>query len=256
MRADYGQVFQDVRAVDKYEHEVYAPDSYSTVVSARQRRYLRRLVVRAFPDRRPVQHDFACGTGRGVKLLRGLVREAHGYDPAPAMLDRARTCGAPAQWHEVPADGPVPLPSTMDGPAIVTVFRLLLNASDEVRERAVQFAALALPDAGSGLLVLENHGNAGSLRHLRHRRHADDPWYAELSHEQVATLLGRNGFTLVGWHGCTMFPKAAYRSRLLRPLVRRLDDLLCRTGWLTRFATDVLYVARRTTARVRTPEVH
>src|SRR4051794_36761394 len=138
MRADYGQVFQDVRAVDKYEHEVYAPDSYSTAVSARQRRYLRRLVVRAFPDRRPVQHDFACGTGRGVKLLRGLVREAHGYDPAPAMLDRARMCGAPAQWHEIPADGPQPVPSTVDGPAIVTVFRLLLNVSDEVRERAVR----------------------------------------------------------------------------------------------------------------------
>jgi hypothetical protein len=255
MRADYGQVFQDVRAVDKYEHEVYAPDSYFTAVSARQRRQLRRLVLDAFPDRRPVQHDFACGTGRGVKLLRGLVREAHGYDPAPAMLERARTSGVPARWHEIPADGPLPVPSTVDGPAIVTVFRLLLNAADEVRQRALRFAAQALPDAEAGLLVLENHGNASSLRHLRHRRHVGNPWYAELSHDEVAALLGRNGFTLVGWYGCTMFPQAAYRSRVLRPLVRRLDDLLCRLGWLTPYATDVLYVARRTTARVPTPEV-
>ena len=43
-----------------------------------------------------------------------------------------------------------------------------------------------------------------------------------------------------------MFPRAAYRIRRLRPLVRRLDDLLCRAGWLAGFATDVLYVARRT----------
>src|SRR5207248_9311875 len=109
MRTDYGQVFQDTRAVDKYEQVVYAPDSYSSAVNARQRRYLRRLVVRAFPGRPPVQHDFACGTGRGVKLLWGLVREAHGYDPSRAMLDRARACGVPARWHEIAPSGPVPL---------------------------------------------------------------------------------------------------------------------------------------------------
>jgi SAM-dependent methyltransferase len=250
MRADYGQVFRDVAAVDKYERVVYAPDSYASAVNARQRRYLRRLVVRAFPDRRPVQHDFACGTGRGVKLLRGLVREAHGYDPSPAMLDRARASEVPARWHEIAADGPVPDPSTVDGPAIVTVFRLLLNVSDEVRDRAVAFGARVLPDAGAGLLVLENHGNASSLRHLRRRRHADDPWYAELSHDEVAHLLGRHGFTLVGWHGCAVFPKGWYRI----PLVGRLDDLLCRLGWLTRYATDVLYVARRTTSCAASPE--
>src|SRR2546429_238900 len=144
MRTDYGQVFQDTSAVDKYERVVYAPDSHSSAVHARQRRYLRRLVVRAFPDRPPVQHDFACGTGRGVKLLRGLVREAHGYDPS-------------------------------------------------------------------------------------------------------AALLGRHGFTLVAGYGCAVLPQGAYRLRPLRPLVRRLDDLLCRLGWLSRYATDVLYVARRTT---------
>ena len=256
MRTDYAQVFQDSRAVDKYEHEVYAPDSYSSAVNARQRRYLRRLVLHAFPQRRPVQHDFACGTGRGVKLLRGLVRAAHGYDPSPTMLDRARDGGVPAQWHEIPASGPQPVPSTVDTPAIVTVFRLLLNATDEVRDRALRFAALALPDAGSGLLVLQNHGNASSLRHLRHRRHAGNPWYAELSHEQVAELLGRHGFALVGWRGCAVLPRGAYRPRPLRPLVRRVDDALCRLGWLSRYATDVLYFARRTTVSIPSPEEH
>jgi len=128
----------------------------------------------------------------------------------------------------------------------VTAFRLLLNVSDEVRHRAVAFAARVLPDAGAGLLVVENHGNAGSLRHLLARRHHDNPWFAELSHRQVRDLLAAHGFTVVTRYGCTMFPRAAYRIRRLRPLVRRLDDLLCRAGWLAGFATDVLYVARRT----------
>src|SRR2546430_15843778 len=101
MRTDYGQVFQDTSAVDKYERVVYAPDSYSSAVHARQRRYLRRLVVRAFPDRPPVQHDFACGTGRGAKLLRGTVRVVHGDVTAAATLDRARAYGVRAKRREL-----------------------------------------------------------------------------------------------------------------------------------------------------------
>jgi len=245
MHTEYSQVFRDSRAVDRYENVVYAPDSYASAISERQRRWLHRLVNRRF-EVPPVQHDFACGTGRIVRMLTGLVRQAHGYDPSPEMLDRARAAEPGAHWHEIPATGPVPDPSTVDGPALVTAFRLLLNVSDEVRHRAVAFAARVLPDAGAGLLVVENHGNAGSLRHLLARRHHDNPWFAELSHRQVRDLLAAHGFTVVTRYGCTMFPRAAYRIRRLRPLVRRLDDLLCRAGWLAGFATDVLYVARRT----------
>jgi SAM-dependent methyltransferase len=245
MHTEYSQVFRDSRAVEKYERVVHAPDSYASAISQRQRSYLRRIVPRAFPERRPVQHDFACGTGRAVRLLHGLVRAAHGYDPSPEMLDRARDTGLFAQWHEISASGPVPEPATMDGPAIVTVFRLLLNVSDEVRHRALAFAARVLPDADAGLLIVENHGNAASLRHLRAGRHADDPWFAELSHREVADLLAAHGFTVVARHGCAVVPRGAYRRRWLRPAARRLDDLLCRAGWFSRYATDVLYVARR-----------
>jgi SAM-dependent methyltransferase len=251
MHTEYSRVFRDDRAVRKYEQVVYAPDSYSSAVSARQRAYLRRLVARAFPDWRPVQHDFACGTGRAVRLLHGMVRAAHGYDPSPAMLDRARAAGLFAQWHEIAESGPVPEPATVDGPAIVTVLRLLLNVSDEVRHRAIAFAAGVLLDAGAGLLVVENHGNPASLRHLRARRHAGDPWFAELSHAQVAMLLTEYGFTIVARHGFALFPQGAYRRRLLRPVARRLDDLLCRVGWFSRYATDVLYVAQRDEAKVQ-----
>src|SRR3712207_8603476 len=51
-----------------------------------------------------------------------------------------------------------------------TMFRLLLNVDDAVRDRAIAFAAKALPDADAGLLIVENHGSADSLRHLRDRK--------------------------------------------------------------------------------------
>jgi SAM-dependent methyltransferase len=247
MRTDYSQIFTDTRAVDRYERVVYAPDSYSSAISERQRTYLRRLVRHAFPHRRPVQHDFACGTGRAIKLLHGLVREAHGYDTSPAMLERAQGAGLFAKWHRIEETGPVPEPATPGRPVVVTVFRLLLNVPDPVRERAIAFAAKALPAYQVGLLVVENHGNAGSLRHLLRRRHRDDPWFAELSHHEVEALLRRHGFVVVERRGFTLFPRGAYERRWLCPVVRRVDDALCRFGALARFCTDVLYVARRMT---------
>jgi len=245
MRTDYAQIFQAADAVDKYERVVYARDSYSSAVSARQREYLRRLVRDSFGATRPVQHDFACGTGRAIRLLRGLVREAHGYDVSPAMLARARESGTPARLHRIDANGPLPRPVAAPGPAVVTVFRLLLNVSDDVRDRAIAFAASALPRRDSGLLIVENHGNRASLRHLSSRRHADDPWYAELSHRQVAELLARYGFRIVARRGFAVCPPGSYRRSWLRPVARRIDDLAARFGPAAAVATNVVYVARR-----------
>lgn len=243
MRADYAQIFQRVEAVEKYTDMVYAPESYSTHVNARQRAFLRRVVLEVFPDRRPVQHDFACGTGRALWLLSGLVREAHGYDTSTAMLYRARESGIHAELHEVAEDGPVPEPATAEGPALVTVFRLLLNVPEPVRDRAVRFAARTLAAAGHGLLVVENHGNRSSLRHLSARRHAGDPWYSELSHEQVLSLFDEHGLECVAARAFALCPPGAYRRAWLRPFARLVDDVMTRLPWLWRWGTDVLYVA-------------
>jgi len=245
MRTDYAEIFQTDAAVEKYERVVYAPDTYSTAVSARQRAYLRWLVRREFPNRRPVQHDFACGTGRAIRLLHGVVRAAHGYDVSPAMLAKARDTGVYAKLHEIAEDGPVPEPARVEGPALVTVFRLLLNAPPAVRDRAIAFAARALPDASAGLLVVENHGNRTSLRHLRHRRHSGNEWFAELDHEEVSGLLSRHGFEIVERRGFALSPAGAYRRNWLRQLARRVDDVGARLPRLAGVSTDVLYVARR-----------
>jgi predicted TPR repeat methyltransferase len=244
MRADYAEIFQSTDNVDKYTEVVYAPGSYASHVNTRQRAYIRDLVTRTYRDRRPVQHDFACGTGRAIRLLHGLVRAAHGYDPSAEMLAKAKEAGTHATLHVVAASGPLPVPAGVDGPALVTMFRLLLNVPDEVRERALAFAATALPTADAGLLVVENHGNRKSLRHLAARRHAGDPWFSELSHATVLDLFERHGFELVEARAFALCPAGAYRS-FLRPVARLVDDLLVRVPFLWRWGTDVLYVARR-----------
>jgi SAM-dependent methyltransferase len=245
MRRDYTRVFQDAEVAEKYEHVVYAPDSYASAINRRQRVYLRRLVERAFPGRRPVQHDFACGTGRAIRILHGVVYGAHGYDTSAEMLAKAADVGASAHLHQVLATGPVPMPAPSAGPAIVTVFRLLLNSDQEVRDRAIQFAAKVLPHYGSGLLVVENHGNRRSLRHAGHRRHRAEPWFAELSHAEVGALLRRHGFMVVQRRGFTLLSQGWYGRAWMRPIARLIDKVACKIPALSEYAVNVLYVARR-----------
>lgn len=246
MRADYTEIFKDAANVEKYESVTYAPTSYASAVNRRQREYLRGLARRAFPYRRPVQHDFACGTGRAIRTLHGLVRGAHGYDTSAAMLAKASQLGAYAQLHQISADGEPPTPVPTDSPALVTVFRLLLNVDDDVRDRAIAFAAKALPHYDAGLLIVENHGNRRSMRHLRHRRHGRSAWFAELSHEEVAELLDRHGFTIVERRGFALFTQGWYGRGWLRPFASLIDDVASRTGLGSRYAVNVLYIARRT----------
>jgi len=240
LTTEYTKVFQDANAVDKYEHVTYAPDSYASRINERQRAYLRKLVDREF-DTPPVQHDFACGTGRAIRTLHGMVRDAHGYDTSAEMMAKAAEVGSQARWHQVPMDGPVPTPVPAGYPAIVTMFRLLLNVHADVRDRAIAFAALALPEAGSGLLVVENHGNAGSLRHLRARRHSGERWFAELSHDEVEELFDRHGFEIIERRGFSMLTESLENL----PLARAADAALRRLPGTDGFAVNVLYTARR-----------
>jgi predicted TPR repeat methyltransferase len=241
LTTDYTKVFQDTGAVEKYENITYAPDSYASQINERQREYLRDLVKREFGPRAPVQHDFACGTGRAIRTLHGMVREAHGYDTSAEMMAKAAEVGSHANWHQVPMDGPVPNPVPAGFPAIVTMFRLLLNVNDGVRDRALAFAAKALPTAGSGLLVVENHGNAGSVRHLRARRHSGERWFAELSHEQVQRLMARHGFEVVERRGFSMITPSLHD----RALARAADAAVRKLPGSDAYAVNVLYTARR-----------
>ena len=158
---------------------------------------------------------------------------------APAA--KAAEVGSGASWHQVSADGPVPCPAPAGHPAIVTMFRLLLNVDEAVRDRAMAFAAKTLPTTDSGVLVVENHGNAGSLRHVRARRHRGERWFAELSHEQVETLLDRHGFEVTGRRGFSMLTPSLHDHGI----ARAVDAALRRLPGGDTYAVNILYTARR-----------
>jgi predicted TPR repeat methyltransferase len=229
--------------VDKYERSTYAPGTYDSLVSQRQRGYLRKMIPAWFAQP-PVQHDFACGTGRAITMLDGLVSDAHGYDTSSAMLNRATSNQVNAQLHLLdPADPPSPHPDS-GNPCVVTMFRFLLNVDSTARQHALAFAAQALPQPDSGVLVVENHGPRHSLRGLGRWRHRDHGWFAELSHRQVTDLLAQHGFTIVARKGFGVMPPGSYRRRATRPLAHLADRTLGPLP-IAPFATNVLYVAKR-----------
>jgi predicted TPR repeat methyltransferase len=243
MKDDYADVFRSGDNVDKYDNVVYAADSHWSAVNRRERAFVRELVVRSFSTK-PVQHDFACGTGRAMQQLSGLVREAHGYDTSEAMLAKAADAVPGAHLHVVDETGPVPAPATSEGPAIVTMFRLLLNVPAEVRDRAIAFAAGALPDRDAGLLVVENHGSRDSLRHLRARRQRGNRWFNELSHAEVRALFDRHGFEIIEQRAFSVVPQGAYKGPL-RKVVEPVDGVAVKVPSAGKVGTTVLYVAKR-----------
>ncbi|WP_026929538.1 class I SAM-dependent methyltransferase [Glycomyces tenuis] len=242
MAADYTEVFQDPSAVEKYAERTYAPGTFSSIVSARQAGWLRGFVPSAF-GMPPVHHDFACGTGRVARMLSGLVEVSHGYDTSEAMLAKGRELGTPGHSHLVGPGGACP--EVVPGrPAMVTAFRFVLNVDAGLRDQLMEFASAALPDADAGLLLVENHGNTASLRHLRKAfgRVDSSTWFQELSHEEMRALLDRHGYELVGVQGFTLFTQGCYR----RPWAwasKAADAVLASP--LSKRCTDVVYVARR-----------
>lgn len=242
MAVDYTEVFRDPSAVEKYAERTYAPGTFSSIVSARQTGWLRGFIPTAFSVP-PVHHDFACGTGRVARMLSGLVEVSHGYDTSEAMLDKGRELGTPGHAHLVGPAGA--RPEVAPGlPAVVTAFRFVLNVDDILRDQLMEFASAALPDSEAGLLLVENHGNAASLRHLRRTFGRVDAsmWFQELSHERMRALLDRHGYELVGVQGFTLFTQGCYR----RPwawAAKGVDAALASP--MSKRCTDVVYIARR-----------
>ncbi|THV42907.1 class I SAM-dependent methyltransferase [Glycomyces buryatensis] len=242
MASNYTEVFQDPTAVEKYAERTYAPGTFSSIVSGRQTGWLRGFVPSAFQTP-PVHHDFACGTGRVSRMLAGLVAASHGYDTSEAMLAKGRELGTPGHAHLV---GPgSAIPQTVPGrPALVTAFRFVLNVDAGLRDQLMDFASMALPDADAGFLLVENHGNASSLRHLRKTfgRLDTSTWFQELSHQEMTDLFDRHGYELAGMQGFTLFTQGCYRKPWTGA-AKAVDGALASP--FSKWATDVVYIARR-----------
>lgn len=247
--ADYRGHFQRPDAVAAYL-SIYAGQANADEQAwAWQRRHLLATVHRAFGTdlhgRRVL--DYACGAGRVLAELAARGADAHGWDSSAVMLTECRRAVPAAQLRQVDLSAPGtadhrPEAGRFD---VITAFRLLLNLEPD--RRAVVLRGLAGRLTAGGLLIVDNHGNRRSLRHLalRGRRRRPAGFANELSDSTLRDLFAMAGLRVLDRAGFGWLPGVLHRSRVVGPLARRVDGFLLARTRTPVLAIRVVYVAAR-----------
>ena len=243
----YAERFQQSAAVDAYEVGEYASDSYSSCSWRWQRPVLER-VLREFRGAQagPVRLlDFACGTGRVLAALEPLVDMADGVDISENMVAVAR--GKCPRSRLLVGDV-LAEPELLRPPYdVISCFRFLLNVEPELRGRVLRKLREVLRAPG-GLLLVNIHGNACSLRHpaiawRRSRNRDDETMLNEMSPGAARQLLAESGFKIVRQFGFGMLPPTLYRTPL-RAFAAAVDGALSGEHFWNECAIDLLFVCQ------------
>jgi SAM-dependent methyltransferase len=194
----------------------------------------------AHPDGRYM--DFACGTGRILEVGASYFQDSTGIDVSEAMSDlaRAKVPSARIVRADVLAE-PVDV-GTFD---VITLFRFLLRAGD-LRDEVLHWLRGVIRD--DGLLIVNNHRNAHSLRGILYRIgeriHPDGFGNELLTDRQVEAMIRRCGFEVVEEYGFGSVP--SFRGHLLVPrrVLTILEPRLAGSGRSAQFAKNRIYVCR------------
>lgn len=240
---DYAARFRRPEDVDRYV-SCYESSTRDRFTWELQQPFLARVVDDLRRERGQVRLlDFACGTGRILSFLEERVDEADGLDLSAEMASRARQACTRAAVHvgHLGAGGsPAAIQRDYD---LATAFRFFLNVEDEVRKQVLGRLHELLA-VRSGLLLLNNHGNVMSARHLAIRANRNPAVMRnELGDAELRGLLSQAGFQVRAVHGFGVLPDVAHRTRW-RPAAQRLERALAERQWLKPVTIDRVYVAQ------------
>jgi len=251
----YSSRFQSSSDVAAYESEEYSATSYSSCMWRLQQPVLAAALARYAAQRQGQDVrllDFACGSGRILSFIEGLVAHATGVDISAGMAEVARQ---KCKKAEVRVGDILQQQELLQGPYdVITSFRFLLNVESDLRHKALRRLreVIRTPD---GLLVVNVHGNSGSLRHpaiwwKRRRQNSTTPaagtpalMLNEMSLAETRTLLADCGFEVVETFGFGVLPPTLYRTPL-RGLALAVDRFFAARRWLTRWSVDLMFVCR------------
>ena len=223
-------------------HRLFQDNPYARLLWTLEQRVLDRIVA-TLPRAGKLRHlDFACGTGRIIGKLKPYAAESLGVDVAHSMLQVARR-NVPDATFMCADITSTPLLETQRFD-LITTFRFFLNAEPHLRLAAVRKLATLL--APGGVLVFNNHRQAGSLTHrllLGLRPGRRDLHY--MAHAEVLDLLRGSGLRLVSLRHLGVVPATEQRVILPLGLMLPLERLASAVPFLRRFANDVIYVCVR-----------
>lgn len=188
--------------------------------------------------------DFACGTGRILKVGHKAFGHAEGIDISESMLSYAKQRVPQALFHCLDVTHDNSFAKEIGKFDCVTMFRFLRNAEPELRIAVLQWLAEHMNEGG--ILIVNNHGNTSSILGFVQRLAFWLPDDARnlLSRQQTFDLLNDAGFSVESWDGYRILPSIYGRPVLGRRL-QAWAERLCRKLGLARFGGELVVVARR-----------
>jgi SAM-dependent methyltransferase len=202
--------------------------------------WLLKFLRRVYPDRIPHYLDFACGTGRITELVAPLARESIGVDVSASMLETARAKCEETRFIEADLTRAEVTLGQFD---VVTSFRFLGNAQDQLRRDALSVMARLLRPGGH--LIINNHRNPKSISALLHRA-TGGVHGMDLTYGSLRRLLCERGLRVVEARPIGFW---LLRSRMqLKDEIRESGERLERafaSRLLVPFAPDMFIVARK-----------
>jgi SAM-dependent methyltransferase len=242
MSTTYGTKYATAAAAAAYD-EVICQHEEDPVWAAEQG-LLTMLIRRHLPHPQSARTiDFACGSGRILKVLQPIVGDLTGVDISAAMLERAaaRMPGVKLVQADILCT-PESLPSDVD---LVTAFRFLLLAEPPLRENCLRVLANRLR-AERGIIVVNSHGNPWSFRlgaRVRDAILARNTSLPHFSMRDMKLLAAKCGLRLVEATGCGFIPRSVQR-RLPATWCARLERAMSGMPLLWRFGTNLMFVLR------------
>jgi ubiquinone/menaquinone biosynthesis C-methylase UbiE len=214
----------------------FGRDPWRAYLWRREQQVLEKVLHDHFPAMPAAHLDFACGTGRILRFLRGRTGGSVGMDLSAEML-KVAAAKAPGV-RLIQADITRCDVLGQERFDLITAFRFLANAQEDLRVEALHRLAAHLQPRGR--FVLNNHKNDSSLLYRMGRlmgKHTPT-----LSYRHVARLLRQAGLEILEAYPLGVLP--ATDSHMLVPafIHRACDAALGRRSVGLELAQDIVYV--------------
>ena len=215
MSGSYREAFQDSTRATAYEEGLFSADSYAALLWTVERDFLQRFVARFAASITGVDYlDFACGTGRVLSFMEGLVDTARGIEIAAPMLEFARAKVKRAEL--VQADITAPGTEIEGQYDLITSFRFFLNAEPALRLAVMRGLAARLRNDSSRLIFniqASTPGHKSLVRVVRRSEGGRDgsPGYNVMSQRAVERLVQEAGLNIEEQYGYDLISGAGLR---------------------------------------------
>lgn len=210
----YGKIYQQT-----YQSGYYAAQ-WEHIEKPLLRRIFQRLHLAG--NRRYL--DFACGTGRILKVGEEVFEEATGVDISTDMAQHARHTCSRATIHAPHDVTQSPLQQTFD---VISAFRFFLNAEPDLR-REVLTAMWEMQKPG-GYIVCNSHVNSTSILGLTYRlrnRMVSKHVAATLGIKEFTALLSEMGYEVEEKYAYSFWPRLGTRAPNLQELALLMFERL------------------------------